>query len=103
MTSTENGRSNIRAASTILHDDLLSDLDENDINAVKYHLKSCYKSYVLLSKRSASIQNDDGGVKGDKDSENGHESKTPRRVKRRKVEDTKRSCVICNQIKFIGD
>ena len=35
------------------------------------------------------------------DSENGHESKTPRRVKRRKVEDDKRPCVIYNQVKFI--
>ena len=54
LTSTENERSNICAASTILQDDLLSDLDENDINAAKYHLKSCYKSHILLSKRSAS-------------------------------------------------
>ena len=77
MTSTGNGRSNIHAASTILQDELLSDLGENDINSVKYHLKSCYKSYILLSKRSASIQDNDGGVKGDQDSENGHESKTP--------------------------
>ena len=66
-------------------------------------MKSCYKSYILLSKPSASIQDDDGGVKGDEDSENGHESKTPRRVKHRKVEDDKRPCVICNQIKFQGD
>ena len=73
LTSTENGRSNIRAASAILQDDLLSDLDENDINAVKYHLKSCNKSYILLSRRSASIQDDDGGVKGDEDSEYGNE------------------------------
>ena len=79
LTSTESGRSNICAASTILQDDLLSDLDENDINPVKYHLKSCYKSYILLSKRSVSIKDDDGGVKGDEDGENGHESKTPRR------------------------
>ena len=57
----------------------------------------------MLSKRSASIQHDDGGVKSDEDSENGHESKTPRRVKQRKVEDDKRSRVICNQIKFEGD
>ena len=103
LTSTENGGSNIRAASTILQDDLLSDLDENDINAVKYHLKSCYKSYILLSKRSASIQHDDSGVKGDEDNENGHESKTRRRVKRRKVKDDKKPFVICNQIKFKGD
>ena len=70
--------------------DLLSDLDENGINTVKYHLKSCYKYHILLSKRSASIQDDDDGVKGDEDSENGHESKIQRRVKRKKVEDDKK-------------
>ena len=103
LTSTENGRSNIRAASVILQDDLLSDLDENDINAVKYHLKSCNKSYILLSRHSASIQDDDGGVKGDEDSENGNESETRRRVKGRKVEDDKKPCLICNQRKFKGN
>ena len=83
LTSTENGKIKYSCSicNTILQDDLLSDLDENDINAVKYHLKSCYKSCILLSKRSASIQDYDGGVKGDEYIENGHESKTRRRVK----------------------
>ena len=41
---TENGRLNINAASITLRDDILSDLDENEINTVKYHLKNCYMS-----------------------------------------------------------
>ena len=46
-TSTENGRSNIRTASDALKDHLLADLDDEDIDSICYHLKACYKPYIL--------------------------------------------------------
>ena len=47
LTSTENGRSKIQAASSILQDDLLSDVDGKDIVLIKYHMKACYKRNIF--------------------------------------------------------
>ena len=59
LTSTENGRSNICTASDALKDDLLADLDDEDIDSICYHLKACYKPYILRSKRAESTQETD--------------------------------------------
>lgn len=59
LTSTENGRLKIRNASELLQDGILSDLNENEINQIQYHLKECYKTYVLRSKRVCDVPEGD--------------------------------------------
>ena len=53
LTSTENGRFKL------LKVDLLADLDAEETNSIQYHLKACYKSYILLSKRAESLKETD--------------------------------------------
>ena len=101
LTSTENGRSKIQAASSILQDDLLSDVDGKDIVLIKYHMKACYKRYILQSERAPSVQEDD--AINDYDDQSKEELKTPGRNKRLKAEGDKKSCVICSLLKFKGD
>ena len=55
LTSTESRRSKIQAASSILQDDLLSDVDSKDIALIKYHIKACYKRYIYFAVRRCSF------------------------------------------------
>ena len=101
LTNTENGRFKIQAASSMLQDDLLSDVDGKDIVLIKYHMKACYKRYILQSERAPSVQEDDSI--NDYDDQSKEELKTPRRNTRLKVEGDKKPSVICSQLKFKGD
>ena len=102
LTSTENGRSNIRTASDALKDDLLVDLDDEDIDSICYHLKACYKPYILRSKRAESTQETDSIDENAAELDE-TKFKTPGRSKRRKTDELKNPCIICNQITFKGD
>lgn len=96
LTSTENGRSQICTASSVLQDGLLSDLSEEDIAGIQYHLKACYKPYVLRSKRVTAVEEDEPI---DIDTLN-----ALKRSKRRKTEPcVKQPCIICNQKTFKGN
>ena len=99
--STENRRSKIQAASSILQDDLLSDVDGKDIVLIEYHMRACYKRYILQSERALSVQEDD--AINDYDDQSKEELKTPGRNKHLKAEGDKKTCVICSQLKFKGD
>ena len=101
LTGTVNGRSKIQAASGILQDDLLSDVDGKDIVLIKYHMKACCKRYILQSERAPSVQEYD--AINDYDDKSKEELKTPGRNKRLKAEGDKKPCVICSQPKFKGD
>ena len=104
LTSTENGRSNILSASKLLKDDLLADLDAEEVKSIQYHLKACYKSYILRSKRAESLQETDSKADEGKDfEEDGNKLKPPGRSKHRKTEEGKKPCIICNHVMFNGD
>ena len=49
LTSTKNGRLNISTTSDLLKDVLLQDLHPEDLESIQYHLKACYKPYILWS------------------------------------------------------
>ena len=101
LASTENERSKIQAASSILQDDLLSDVDGKDIVLIKYHMKACYKRYILQEEHAPSVQEDD--AINDYDDQSKEELKTPGRNKRLKAEGDKKPCVISSHLKFKGD
>ena len=69
LTSMENGRPSILSASKLLKNDLLANLDAEEVNSIQYHLKACYKSYILQSKRAESLQETDSTADEDKDFE----------------------------------
>ena len=102
LTSTENGRSNIRTASDALKDDLLADLDDEDIDSICYHLKACYKPYILRSKRAESTQETDSIDENAAELDE-TKFKTQGCSTRRKTDELKKPCIICNQITFKGD
>ena len=87
LTSTENGRSNIRTASDALKDDLLADLDDEDIDSICYHLKACYKPYILRSKKAESTQETDSIDENAAELDE-TKFKTPGCSKRRKTDET---------------
>ena len=49
--STENGRAKLISASKSLDDGLLTGLTGEELENVRYHLKECYKKYILRAER----------------------------------------------------
>ena len=45
LTSTDNGRRNVINYSNTLQDNLLCDIDEHDLEHIKYHVDTCYSRY----------------------------------------------------------
>ena len=52
LTSTYNGRRNLIDYSTILQDNLLNNLNETDLECIKYHVDTCYSRYKRKSDRA---------------------------------------------------
>ena len=49
--STENGRAKLISASKSLDDGLLTGLTGEELENVRYHLKECYKKYILRARK----------------------------------------------------
>ena len=83
--STENGRKKIIDASTKMNDSILKNLNDSELNKIRYHSRECYKPYILKAERFRPTTSDDNPpndttVEGDET--------TPKRSKRRKSRDT---------------
>ena len=95
--STENDRAKLKIASQTLQDDLLAGVSTEDEENIRYHLKECYKKYILRAERAKDApENDTQNV----------EFEVPRlcspsRAKRRKTDEEK--CIICDKKKYKND
>ena len=58
LTSTEEGRKVIIAASNSLKDDLLHGLNDEDLTNIQYHVNTCYPNYRKKSERLELKRND---------------------------------------------
>ena len=98
--SAENGRAKLIRASKSLDDGLLTGLTSEELENVKYHLKECYKKYILRAER----ERKDTETKNEKkkSEEEDREISNPVRSKRRKI-DEQAKCIICNQTKHKND
>ena len=100
--STENGRAKFISASKSLDDGLLTGLTGEELENVKYHLKECYKKYILRAER----ERKDTETKNEKQKseEEDPEISSPVHVrsKRRKINEQAK-CIICNQTKHKND
>ena len=80
----------------------LSNLCENDLKEIKYHLKTCYKPYILKAKRFAHrIQEESNNEHLDEDKNEKDENVITPRVKRRKSDNSE--CVIWQQRSYKTD
>ena len=95
--STENGRAKLNIASQTLQDDLLSGVSTEDEENIRYHLKECYKIYILRAERAKDApKNDTQNVEVEVP-----KLYSPSRVKRRKTDEEK--CIICDKKKYKND
>ena len=96
LTSTDKGRTTLIECSNVLNDDLFTDLQINELCQIKYHVSTCYGRYVKLTER----------IKSSPVVFESHVVKSPvpeQRAKRRKLEETEKVCIICDQKKCKGD
>ena len=76
-----------------MDDGLLTGLTGEELENVKYHLKECYKKYVLRADQSEKEK-----TQKQKSEEEDPEISSPVPSKRRKI-DEQTKCIICNQTK----
>ena len=91
--STENGRAKVITASKSLDDGQLTGLTGEKLENVKYHLKECYKKYILRAERER--KDTETTNEKLKPEEEDPEISSPVRSKRRKI-DEQTNCIICN-------
>ena len=96
--STENGRAKLISASKSSDDGLLTGLTGEELENVGYHLKECYKKYILRAER----ERKDTEKNEKQKSEEYPEISSPVRSKRQKI-DEQSKCIICNQTKHKND
>ena len=92
--SNANGRTKSIVAINDLKDDYLVNLSEYDLNNIKYHLKDCYKPYILKADRSAKRKQEEGNDTENCGNETLHSNiiTTPRLIRR------KSDAVVDNQL-----
>ena len=95
--STENGRGKLKIALQTLQDDLLAGVSTEDEENIRYHLKECYKKYILRAERAKDApKNDTQNVEVEVP-----KLCSPSRVKRRKTDEEK--SIICDKQKYKND
>ena len=95
--STENGRAKLKIASQTLQDDLLAGVSTEGEENIRYHLKECYKKYILRAERAKDApKNDTQNVEVEVP-----KLCSPSRVKRRKTDEEK--CIICDKKEYKND
>ena len=76
-----------------MDDGLLTGLTGEELENVKYHLKKCYKEYILRAERER--KDTETKTEKQKSEEEDPEISSPVRSKRRKI-DEQAKCIICN-------
>ena len=102
--STENGRTKLIAAIKDVNDDFLVDFSENELNSIKYHVKHCYKPYILKAERVAKRKQENVDKQQCKSEEERANVAYIPRLKRRKSNGVdSKVCVICQNYSYKKD